>query len=410
LTERLYQDDSYATTFRSRVTSITRRDDAYAIGLAATLFYPETGSQPADTGHLGDIAIQTVIEEGEEVLHLSLEEPSFASGDTVEGRIDWPRRFINMQQHTGQHILSAVFARELDARTVSSKLGTEACTIDVARLGLGWDQMELAERCANAVVYENRPVKIYRAPAGEVTGLRYKLELADQILDRDILRIVEVEGLDKSPCGGTQCRMTGEVGLIKILRWEKVRETTRVEFICGRLAEADYFWKSRFIVDLAKQLTTKDVNLPAYVQDLIEAHKDLRLRLGEFNTRVLHYEAAELAGRARQIGPVRLVRAYLRDKADADIREIAAYLAGSPGTVALLACGRAGVHFVFARSTDVEVDMRQVMGVACRVVEGRGGGKPDFCEGGGKTSKHAEAALDESEKAVADMVKPPGAR
>jgi alanyl-tRNA synthetase len=406
LTERLYQDDSYATTFQARVTSVTNRGDAYAIELEATLFYPESGSQPSDTGNLGDLAIHAAVEEGETILHLSARKPSFTSGDTVDGRIDWARRFINMQQHTGQHILSAAFVRELDARTVSSKLGTEACTIDIAGLGLDWDQMQLAERVANGIVFENRPVKIYRAAAGDVSGLRYKIELADQILARDILRIVEIEDLDKSPCGGTHCRTTGEVGLIKILRWEKVRETTRVEFVCGRLAEADYFWKSRFVVDLAKQLTTKDVNVPSQVAGLIEANKDLRLRLAELNIKVLEYDAAELVGRARMVGEVRLVRAYLEDRPDADLRRMAASLAGGAATVALLACGTDGVHFVFARSADLPIDLRQIMDVACGIVGGRGGGKPDFCEGGGNTSKHAQAALDGAEKAL--VAKLPG--
>jgi alanyl-tRNA synthetase len=404
LTKRLYQDDSYATTFSSRVTAVSRRGDAYVIELEATLFYPESGSQPSDTGSLGDVRIEEVVEEEDMILHLSSEQPGFGPGDTVEGGIDWSRRFINMQQHTGQHILSAAFVEELDARTVSSKLGTEICTIDVARLGLVWDDMARAERCANGIVFGNRPVRIYRARAEEVDGLRYKLELADQILARDILRIVEIEGFDKSPCGATHCRTTGEVGLVKILRWEKIRETTRVAFVCGRLAEADYSWKSRFIADLARQLTTRDVNVPGRVGELIEANKELRLRLGDLTNQMLKHEAARLAEGGRPIDGVRLISAYLRARTDSEIRQMASRLAAETGTAVLLACGTADVHFVFARSAGVAVDMRKAIEAACAVVDGRGGGKPDFCEGGGKLADRADEALAEAERVLAGML------
>jgi alanyl-tRNA synthetase len=383
---------------------VTRRAGTYATELAATLFYPESGSQPSDTGSIDDVRIETVLEEGEAILHISRRRPPFGPGDDVEGRIDWPRRFVNMQQHTGQHILSQAFVQELDARTVSSKLGIESSTIDVAGLGLGWDDIQRAERCANAVVFANRAVKIYPARAEEVDGLRYKLELADQILARDILRVVEIESFDKSPCGGTHCRMTGEVGLVKVLRWEKIRETTRVEFVCGRLAEADYFWKNRFIVDLARQLTTKDVNVPGQIHDLLEKNKELTYQIGGLTRKLLGYEAAELAQGARRIGDVRIVCAYLESKKDDDIRQLAGHLVGEAGTVALLACGRAAVHFVFARSADVACDMRKVIEVACRAVDGRGGGKPDFCEGGGKRAERVREALGEAEHLLGDML------
>jgi alanyl-tRNA synthetase len=404
LTERLYHEDSYATSFRSRVYAVTQRGDTYATELQATLFYPESGSQPSDTGSIDDLRIETVVEDGDTVLHISTRRPPFGPGDEVDGRIDWDRRFANMQQHTGQHILSQAFVQELDARTVSSKLGIESSTIDVACLGLDWDEIERAERCANAIVFANLAVKVYSARAGEVDGLRYKLELADQILAREMLRVVEIEGFDKSPCGGTHCRMTGEVGLIKVLRWEKVRETTRVEFVCGRLAEVDYFWKNRFVVDLARQLTTKDANVPGRVQNLLENNKELKFRIGGLNKKLLRYEAVELGRGARRVGNVRLVCTYLERKTEDDIRRLAGCLVGGAGTVALLACGKTAVHFIFARSADVTCDMRKVIEAACRVVGGRGGGKPDFCEGGGKGVGRVTEALGEAEHLLGEML------
>jgi alanyl-tRNA synthetase len=395
LTRRLYQDDSYATEFESRVVSVSERGDKFATVLEGTLFYPESGGQPCDTGSIEDIMIEIVIEEGDEVLHLSLRKPDFGEGDTVKGKIDWGRRLINMQQHTGQHILSQAFVSVLDARTVSSRLGTGHSTVDVAKLDLTWDDMEKVERLSNSIVFENRVVKVYEAKAADVSGLRAK-----KVPERDLLRVVEVDDFDKSPCGGTHLRRTGEVGLIKILRWEKVRETTRAEFVCGRLAEADYFWKSRFIVDLAQQQTTKDTNIPRQVSDLYDSHKDLRRQVETLRGELLAYEVAGIEKHAREIAGIRVVSAYLETKTAADIKDMALRLTERGNMVALLASGTERVNLVFSRSEDVSADMRPLMAAACEIVDGKGGGKPAVCQGGGRNPARVGEALQESERHI----------
>jgi alanyl-tRNA synthetase len=389
LTERLYQDDSYLTTFTSCVRRLRPHEGGHAVILDATLFYPESGGQPHDTGRIDDLTIDSVIEDGEDILHISSGEPAFGEGATVKGTIDWPRRFLNMQQHTGQHILSAAFIEELDAKTVSSKLAVDHCTVDVARLDLSWDEIQKIERLSNSIVYENRPVKVYQARSGEVEGLRMK-----KAIDREIVRIVEVEGFDRSPCGGTHCRMTGEIGLIKILRREKVRDTTRVEFICGILAEADYFWKSRFVVELAQDLTTRDSNVPKQIHDMLAGRKDLRREVQDLKRRLVKHEAARLTSGARSVGDIKIVSVYLKAREAWELREIAQELTGRGPFVALLACGLDRVQFVFACSREVAVDMRKPMQAACGVVGGRGGGKPEMCQGGGKRVERAQEALD----------------
>jgi alanyl-tRNA synthetase len=265
VTRLLYQEDPYVAEFKSRVTEVLPRGESFATVLEGTCFYPTSGGQPCDTGHIEDLPIVEVLEEGGRVLHISRRRPGYAPGDLVRARIDPERRRINMQQHTGQHILSAAFLKGLDAATVSSRLGTEHSTIDIAREDLSWDEARRVERLANSIVYEDRPVLISETPATEAEGLRIK-----RPVDREVLRVVEVEGFDRSPCGGTHTRRSGEVGPIKILRCERVRDTTRVEFVCGRLAEDDYFWKSRFVVELAQALTTKDTEIPRLVRETYE--------------------------------------------------------------------------------------------------------------------------------------------
>jgi alanyl-tRNA synthetase len=393
VTRRRYQEDSYTTAFESEVVSVSRHGKHYATILEGSFFYPESGGQPSDTGSIEDVVIESVIEDGGEILHMSSALPAFGPGDAVRARIDWPRRFTNMQQHTGQHILSQAFLRVLDAQTVSSRLGVEHSTVDVSRLDLTWEDMQEVERLSNSIVFENRDVRIYEARADDVTGLRVKRATA-----RDVLRIVEIEGFDKSPCGGTHCKATGEVGPIKILRWEKVRDTTRAEFMCGRLAEADYFWKSRFIVELAQELTTKDTNIPTQVRDLYRSHRDLRREVEYLRSEVLAHEIEGLRSRAREICGIRVVSAHLETRSAADIRDMALRLTQEGNTVALLAAGTDSVHLVFSRSDDVSVDMRELIAAACALVGGKGGGKPAVCQGGGKNPLRIREALRESER------------
>jgi alanyl-tRNA synthetase len=409
LTRRLYQEDSYVAEFRARVVSVSDLEGKYAIELDATYFYPEAGGQPGDTGRVGGVPIESTIIAGEgpkaRILHLTSARPDFAQGETVEAGIDWAGRFSNMQQHTGQHILSQAFLSAAGAATVSSRLGAEHCTVDVDRLDLGWDDMERVEKLANSVVHENRPVRVYEVSRDEVRGLRRK---EPEGLDR--IRVVEIEGYDKTPCGGTHTRATGEVGIIKILRWEKVRDTTRVEFICGELARADYAWKSRFVVELAEEHTTKDTNVPGLVRRLYDEHKELRYELEHIRKELAGYRARTLYEAAsEEIAGVRVIVAHIEDAAMEEIREIAGLLTsgnvpGSEGVVTLLASGREKVHFVFARSEDVRVDMRPLIKAACSIVEGKGGGRPEACQGGGSHVEKTDQALEEAVRLLSESL------
>ena len=402
MTRRLYQADSYAIEFESAVVEVRAAGKRWEITLEATLFYPESGGQPCDVGWIDSTQIDGVVESDDEIVHLASAEPPFKPGQTVKGRIDWPTRFLNMQQHTGQHILSQAFLRVLGARTVSSRLGLEHSTIDVSSAGLTWEEVERVERAANAVVYENRPVKIYEARAGEIKGLRAKKEPVGEIL-----RIVEVSDFDVSPCGGTHTRSTGEVGLVKMLRWEKVRDTTRVEFLCGRLAEDDYFWKSRAIVELAQTFTTKDRNLPAMVLELDAIAQALRKDTGTLRAKIAEFEVRDLESRAEPLNGAHLVRALFEKKTPAELRHMAARLTTPPGRVALLASRDEQVSFVFARSSDVGADMRLALGAAAAIVDGKGGGRPEIAQGGGKRPERAEEALAEAAKVVARLLAQP---
>jgi alanyl-tRNA synthetase len=401
VTRRLYQADAYAVEFESTITGVGPHDTGLAVVLEATLFYPEVGGQPCDAGWIGDVRIERVVEAEGEILHLAgapvggasvrapaASQPALRQGQTVRARIDWPRRFLNMQQHTGQHVLSQAFLQVLGAQTVSSRLGTEHSTIDVAKLSLTWDDAGRVERAANAVIYEDRPVKVYEARADQLAGVRAKKEPAG-----GLLRIVEVDGFDISPCGGTHVRRAGEVGLVKILRWERVRDASRVEFICGVLAEADYFWKSRAIVELAHEFTTKDTGVPEMVRRWERSSHDLTKEVAGLRGALIDYRVRDFEGTARTVAGARLVATVLDGEPPGAVREIASRLVAPGGMVALVMSRGERVHFVFARSADIAIDIRQAAQAAAAVLGGKGGGKPEASEGGGKLPERAEAAL-----------------
>jgi len=439
LTRKLYQEDSYITEFTACVVSVEEHEGKHAIELDATHFYPEAGGQPCDTGMIGELRIEATViaaapgddaaNRGDRILHLASAKPEFGVGDQVEAKTDWPARFLNMQQHTGQHILSQAFLSALDAATISSRLGVEHCTVDVSRRDLTWENMEEVEKLANSIVFENRPVKVHEISPEEVEGLRRKEPAG---LER--IRVVEIEGFDKTPCGGTHTRATGEVGLIKILRWEKVRETTRVEFICGELARRDYSWKSRFVVDFAQEQTTKDANVPDLVRGLHEEHRQLRYKHERIKRELMGYRARTLVEAASQeVGDATVIVAHIEDAEPDEIREMAGMLTSGPGpagggamqgppgegppgeshegeemeaggVVALLASGRDKVNFVFARSENVKADMRPLIKAATAIVDGKGGGRPEICQGGGQDAGKAGEALEAAVELLAEVL------
>lgn len=233
MTERLYYNDSYLTEFQAHVVDTSA--DRKRIYLDRTAFYPTSGGQPFDLGKLGGIAVTEIVDEEDRIAHL-LSGPLLGTEAWCE--IDWDRRFDHMQQHTGQHLLSAVFSEVLSAATVSFHLGGESSTIDLSCPSLDPEQIQVVEERANDIVFENRPVSVSFTETPEDLGLRKRSER------EGVLRIVTIADLDRSACGGTHVRATGEIGPILIRKLERMRGNVRVEFLCGtravKRARADY--------------------------------------------------------------------------------------------------------------------------------------------------------------------------
>ncbi|MFC2037745.1 DHHA1 domain-containing protein [Chloroflexota bacterium] len=396
MTDRLYYGDPYQTRFSACVVERLQQDGRPALVLDRTAFYPTGGGQPHDTGRLDDVSVVDVLarEVDGAVLHL-LAEPLEA--EKVEGQVDWGRRFDLMQQHTGQHILSAAFAGRLGANTVGFHLSEEYATLDLDRAPLTADELIQVESLANAIVFENRRAVTRFVPDEEVPHLPLRKPLAKG--HKGAVRVVEIPGFDSSACGGTHVRATGEVGLIKIVRGERRGTETRVEFLCGGRALSDYAAKNAMLLELAQEFTVGHWELAGTVHRLANDLRETRRELRRTRDALLEAEATALWHQAGLVGPFRVVRAHFVGRAMDDLKHLAQRLISHPQTVALLGTeGRDGEksYFTFARSDDLDLDMGTLVRQACQVIGGRGGGRPNFAQGGGPEGSHVAQALDEA--------------
>jgi alanyl-tRNA synthetase len=399
-TERLYYNDSRLLEFDARVIDLSARDDgAVAVILDRTAFYPTGGGQPNDTGTLGEARVVDCIDaEDAGVLHV-IQGPTPEIGDTIHGKIDWLRRLDHMQQHTGQHVLSAAFVKLFDAPTRSFRVLEHECEIDVALDNPSDERIEQAVDLANQIVWESRPVKISEV-SPEAAAL---LPLRKEPARAGELRVIEIRDFDLTPCGGTHAKSTGEVGAIAVRSWERAKGLTRIQFMAGIRVLADYRKANRTATDVAAMFSAGREDSPALVAKLVEENKKLGRRVRELNEVACRVEAEELLKSSRVrtgSGSDRVANSTLQvitkvfTDRDADsLKHLALALVTHSNVIALLG-SRDGdtARLVFARSADASGDMNALMRKACEMIDGRGGGKPDMAQGGGKNA----AALDEA--------------
>jgi len=372
---RLYYDDSYATRFSAQVVEAGRHRGRAAAELAATYFYPESGGQEADRGTLGDAHVVDVqADDDGRVWHVM--ETSLEPGAEVAAEVDWTRRFDHMQQHTGQHVLSAALERVLEAPTLSSHLGEEHGTIEAALADVDWRAVARVEDAANRVVWEDRPVERHWVAEAEVG--RYALRKPPPELRHGSdgrIRIVEIPDWDVSACGGTHTRRTGEVGVIKIVRWEKVRGNLRFEFLCGARALRDYSWRAEALVEAARRRTLKDRDLILHLERAATERDELRKRLEQITDRLITAEARERVG-----DPPRAVEDLAPHRPRDEVRRfvIKCLEAGAPWVVA---GAEAPDPVVFVgRAKSLAVDVRTLVPELGTRARGRGGGSPELVQ------------------------------
>lgn len=376
-TARLYYDASTTREFDAVVVRTEAREGQTAVWLDRTAFYPTSGGQPHDLGTLGGATVVDVQDdEAGDVVHL-VQGAAVPTGAAVRGIIDWTRRLDHMQQHTGQHLLSAVIEHAFAARTVSFHLGTDASTIDLDR-ELTPAQIARAEALANDVVWEDRPVTVRYATGDEARALPLRKEPART----GTLRLVEIEGHDLSACGGTHVARTGAIGQVAIASWERFKGGQRLEFLCGRRALARFQLLRDTMSATIRLLSVLPPDLPAAVERLQGEVKDQKRTLAGTQLELARYEATALASAAESFPFGRVVLKVIDGDA-LRLKALASAVAAAPGLCAVLVSTGTPVLVVAARASDVDVPCQELIGTLTKTYAGRGGGKPDLAQCGG---------------------------
>lgn len=393
--DRLYYQDAYIQTFSAQITRRGTEEDGTAyVVLSETAFYPTGGGQPCDLGLLSDIQVVDVEEIGGEVRH-RLASPLPEEITEVTGKIDWERRFDHMQQHAGQHILSAAFLEVVQAETLAFHLGKERVTIDVHLDELSEDVWTKVEQRANQVVLENHPIIARFVDEAELATLPLK----KQPTVTENIRVVMIPDFDYNPCGGTHPARTSEVGMIKILGWERHRGNIRLEFICGWRALRDYTRKQATVRELARHLLTSEAELIEQTQRVIVERDLLKQTLMEKEKLLLGVEVQKQLARATTLGNVRLIQLAFTDKTIQELQQFAQMMtAEAPDTVCLLAATGEKLQLVFARGQASTVAVNQLIKETLPLISGKGGGNPAMAQGGGQPVMAAEDVLAHARK------------
>jgi len=381
MTERLYLSDSYLTRFHARVVRTLQFKGRLAVVLNQSAFYPEGGGQPGDRGTLGTVPVLDTQERDGEVLHL-VDAPTWTA-DQVEGAVDWPRRFDHIQQHHGQHLLSAAFQRIHGAATVSFHLGEKTCTIDLdcSIDKLSAAALRAAESAANESVWQNHPV-IARDFKGEE---RARLTLRKEPVKGD--RVILVEGVDASPCGGTHPRMTGEVGCIAVIRAQRWGSgAARVEFVCGNRVVRALGQATEAIAQTAEALRAAPAEIVEAAVRLAAESRARRKAVEALEAKLTAQKAEQLIA-ARPAGAI----AETVDGGMQAAKLLAAALVAR-GRIALIASPDGErAHLCFARPAGAGVPMDAVLKSVLPILGGRGGGSAENAQGSGKAARLTEA-------------------
>lgn len=375
-----YQD----AMMREFTADVVRVEENYIV-LSNTAFYPTGGGQPHDTGWISDIEIINVEKVGDEIRHYAQDNITRLTG-TVQGKLNWTRRFDHMQQHTGQHILTAAFVELFDIATTSFHLGTETVTIDLNTNHVTDEQLAEAEARANEIILENHLIE---------TKWITKEELADYNLRKhvsveDDIRLVIIPNYDCNGCGGTHPTSTGQVSLLKILATEKMKSQMRIHFVCGQRVLHELAMRKHVLNDVARQLSVPEIEAADALRKVLTTTKTTEKALATTQDALLQFEASALAQHT-------IAAASFENRSIQQLQKLARFITEkNPDATAILIADNADkLQFVAARGANVTRSMKDFSAVVLPMINGKGGGNDALVQGGGEKLLTADALLEE---------------
>lgn len=375
MTERLYYNDSFKQDFKANIIDYFEEKGKYHIRLNKTAFYPEGGGQPADNGSIGESKISYVYEDSGKIFHVGDKLPS--KKIDLDCKINWERRFDLMQQHSGQHLLSAVAKDLYQAETIGFHLGESSLTIDTD-IKLAQKEIEKIETRCNHFIYKNKDISIEYLGDNE-----------------DDIRIVKIAGLDRNPCGGTHLKSTGQIGIISVIGSENYKVGTRFHFLCGQRAVEDYRFKNNLTAFLRDKLSVNNKKIIAETNRLLEELNNKSNTIDNLKSQLLKYKEAELIKDAEEIGKYKLIINSFDNLGFTEVQELASLLVSVNQRIVVFGQqdGKTA-RMILARSEDIaEFNLNPVIQKVMPILDGNGGGQPDFVQGGGSNPDKLPEAL-----------------
>ena len=384
--EYLYYQDAMLREFDATVIRTGIEEDGRKfVVLSNTAFYPTGGGQPHDTGTLNDIAVVDVEKIDDEIRHY-IEGDTSNLTDEIHGKLNWQRRFDHMQQHAGQHILTAAFVELFDAPTVSFHLGSEQVTIDIAVDYLSDEQLLAAEARANDIILENRPIHTKWVKEDELSDYNLRKEIAVT----DDIRLVIIPDYDYNGCGGIHPTTTGQVSAIKILSTEKMKGNIRVSFVCGRRVLTELAMRKTVLSDVARQLSVPEMDAATALTKLIAAQKTTDKALATAKEELLAFEAKALA-----LSDDPVLATHFSQRSVQELQKLARFTAAErPDAIVLVVSENEDkLQFIAARGTQIEISMKTIAANVLPLINGKGGGSEQMVQGGGEPTMSAEQLL-----------------
>jgi len=387
--ELYYYQDAMLKEFHANIVRTGIDEDGRPfIVLSNTAFYPTGGGQPHDTGFINDFRVIDVEKVENEIRHYVEEDPSTLHGEII-GVLDWERRFDHMQQHCGQHILSAAFVELFDFATVSFHLGSELVTIDINTDQVTEEQLALVEKRANKIILENRTIETIWVTKEDLHNYPLRKDVS---VEEDI-RLVIIPDYDYNGCGGIHPTSTGQVSLLKIMSTEKMKKNIRVSFVCGNRVLTQLAMRKKVLSDVARNLSVPEEDAAIALQKIQKDAKATEKALGEAQDALLVYEANDLA--SNKVNNV--VACNFVNRSVQTLQKLGrAIVVQNPDLVALLVSENEGkLQFVASKGTNVNLSMKEVSSKVLPLINGKGGGNDSLVQGGGEKVISAEDLLKE---------------
>lgn len=399
MTEKIYLKNPYLMELNAKIIDNKFEDNKFYIKLNRTIFYPHmSGGQPRDRGSIDGIEVEDVFEEKNEIVHVLRDLPK---KEDVKLSIEWNTRFKHMQQHTGQHILSASFDKLLNIRTVSFHMSDDINYIDLDVSNLRNNDIEKVESFANQIVFSNFEIDCYIIDEED----SIKLPLRSKPKVKKDIRIVEINKLDFSPCGGTHHRSTGEVGIIKIVRWYKAKNNCRVEFLCGMEALSDYRMKNDFS---KKALDILGVNLANGIKRIEKMDSDINtLKKSNITlkSKLLDYKTNWLVNNSIKYKDVKISSDIVDDFDLNDIRKAVIDITNYNNYIVILGIeSKDKAEIIIGKSDNLSIDIKEIFDKIIEEIEGKGGGNSSICQGGCNDPKAVYPAIEYGLSLIKDKI------